>query len=135
MTLLLDTHVIIWALTNDPRLSDGAKALILSTDHIICYSVVSLWEIAIKNQKSPRLCPFREDTIRHYCSLAGYEEIDLKAEHVLAIRNLHVRSDRLLENNDPFDRILLAQAKTENYILLSHDHHFDYYDEACIRMI
>ena len=53
MRILLDTHVIIWALTEDPRLSGAARDLIASPDNIILFSVASLWEIAIKNQKNP----------------------------------------------------------------------------------
>ena len=53
MNILLDTHAVLWSLTSDPRLTPQAREMILSPDNVVCFSVVSLWEIAIKNQKSP----------------------------------------------------------------------------------
>ena len=57
MKLLLDTHIMIWALTDDPRLSQSARNLLSSPENIILFSMASLWEIAIKNQKAPEKCP------------------------------------------------------------------------------
>jgi len=50
----------------------------------------------------------------------------------LALRSLQVKAERVIGNHDPFDRLLLAQAKAEEWILLSHDRNFDNYDEKCI---
>lgn len=58
----------------------------------------------------------------------------LLPRHVLGIRTLHVREGRVLSNQDPFDRILLAQARAENCLLLTHDSHFENYGEKCIRL-
>ena len=135
MNILLDTHVIIWALTNDPRLTDEARALITDPENIVMISTVSLWEIAVKNQKAPRLCPYHEKEILEYCVKAGYLVADIKAKHVLEIRGLRTRPGAVLTNYDPFDRMLIAQAKSEKYMLLSHDRNFEYYGEDCIRAI
>ena len=135
MNILLDTHVIIWALTNDPQLTEGAKALIMSPENTVIISTVSLWEIAVKNQKAPRLCPYHEKEILDYCVKAGYLVMDIKAKHVLEIRGLKTKPGTVPANHDPFDRMLMAQAKSEKYILLSHDRNFEYYDEDCIRAI
>ena len=51
MKILLDTHIIIWALTDDPRLSMKAREMISSSDNLIFFSAASLWEIAIKNTR------------------------------------------------------------------------------------
>ena len=135
MNILLDTHVIIWALTNDPRLTEEAKALIMDPENTVIISTVSLWEIAIKNQKAPRLCPYHEKEILDYCVKAGYLVADIKAKHVLEIRGLRIKPGAVPANYDPFDRMLIAQAKAEKYVLLSHDRNFEYYGEDCIQAI
>jgi len=132
MTILMDTHVIIWALTNDLQLSAQARALLSDPDNIVVVSAVSLWEIAVKNQKAPRLCPYHEKVILDYCLESGYLVTDMKAKHILALRSLQVKPERIIGNHDPFDKLLLAQAKAEDWILLSHDRNFDNYDEKCI---
>ena len=135
MNLLLDTHVIIWTLTNDPQLSESARSLISDPGNMIFISTVSLWEIALKNQKASHLCPYHEAEILQYCLKAGYQVAGLRPEHVLALRTLQVRQDKVLLNHDLFDRMLIAQAKSEKWKLLSHDRNFEYYDETCICQI
>ena len=132
MKILLDTHVIIWALTNDPQLSGQARSLICDPENMVIVSTVSLWEIAMKNQKSPRLCPYREDEVLDYCVKAGYQVMAIRPGHVLELRSLRIKPDRILMNHDPFDRLLIAQAKSEGCRLLSHDRNFETYDEDCI---
>ena len=135
MKILLDTHVIIWALTQDERLSELAESIIASPENIVCFSVASLWEIAVKNQKKPDKCPYREDEVNKYCLLSGYEPINILPNHIMAVRNLQVSEGKELSNMDPFDRLLLAQAKAENCVLFTHDANFRNYDEKNIRMI
>lgn len=135
MKLLLDTHVIIWALTDDPRLSAKARELVVAPGNLIYYSAASLWEIAIKNQKAPEKCPYREDDVSNFCEQAGFLPLNVQPRHILEIRGLRVKEGRYLGNQDPFDRILLAQAKAEDCTFLSHDRNFDHYDEKCICLI
>jgi len=135
VNLLLDTHILIWTLSDDPRLSEHARAMISSPNSVIFYSTASLWEIAIKNMKSPEKCPYHEKAIRTFCDQAGFLSFDIRTDHVLAIRTLQIRPDRYLSNQDPFDRILLGQAKVENCRLLSHDTAFLNYGEPCIMMV
>ncbi len=132
MTILLDTHVIIWAITNDPQLSAQARTMLTDPENRVVVSAVSLCEIAIKNQKAPHLCPYHEKEILDYCLKSGFLVTDMKAKHVLALRSLEVKQERAIINHDPFDRLLLAQAKAEDWTLLSHDRSFDNYDEKCI---
>ena len=127
--------MIIWALTGDQRLSDAAQKLILSPDNTIYYSAASLWEIAIKNQKAPARCPYEEIEIERYCESAGFLPINISAEHVLAIRKLHPKEGHYLSNYDPFDRILLSQAKIEECRFLTHDTQIANYDESCIMLV
>ena len=132
MTALLDTHAVIWALTNDPQLSPQARMILSDLNHIIVVSTVSLWEIAVKNQKAPHLCPYHEKEILDYCLKAGYLVADMKPKHVLALRSLQVKPDRIISNHDPFDRLLLAQAKTERMKFITHDMLIPFYHEDCI---
>ena len=126
---------MIWALTDDRRLSDVARELILSSENTIYYSVASLWEIAIKNQKAPDRCPYNEKEIGEFCESAGFLPVAIYAGHVLTLRELRVREGRYLSNFDPFDRILLTQAKAEGCRFMTHDAHIANYDEDCILMI
>ena len=134
MKILLDTHMIIWALTNDPQLPCSAREMINSPDHVICFSAVSIWEIAIKNQKAPDRCPYHEKQVMRYCLESGFEPISILFPHVIAVRGLKTRTDRVLSNCDPFDRLLIAQARCENCLLLSHDRNFENYDETCVKI-
>ena len=122
MKILLDTHVIIWALTDDSRLNYAARDLLSAPENL-------------KNQKAPDKCPYHEKEIMEFCSQAGYLPLDIQAAHVFGVRNLKIRKDRIPSNYDPFDRILLSQAKTEASTFLSHDTVFENYDESCIFMI
>ena len=132
MNVLLDTHVLIWALTGSPRLSGQETKMILSPENHVCFSVVSLWEIALKNQKSPEKCPYHEEQIQAFCEQAGYACLNILPSHILSVRHLRIREGRTLSNLDPFDRLLIAQAKTEGLLLLSHDRNFENYSEDCI---
>lgn len=135
MKILLDTHVIIWAVTDDPRLSEKARGLISAPENIILFSTASLWEISIKNQKAPEKCPYHEKEIMHFCREAGYAPLDITPGHVFGIRDLQIRAGRYVANHDPFDRILISQAKAEGCVILSHDAAFQNYEEACILSI
>ena len=135
MKLLLDTHIIIWALTDDSRLSQSARNLLSSPENIIHFSVASLWEIAIKNQKAPEKCPYHEKDIMKFCDQAGYLPLEIKYTHILSLRELKTKTDRYLSNYDPFDRMIISQAKSENCTVLSHDSAFQNYDEPCILMV
>lgn len=131
MNLLLDTHIAIWALNDDPALSEKARALILDPDNTIYYSVVSVWEVLLKHTRRPREIPYDEAGFSEDCKAAGFFPLNLAEKHILAIRTLS-RPTGSKEHNDPFDRLLLAQAKVENLSFLTHDELIVGYDEKCI---
>ena len=135
MKILLDTHAIIWALTDDPALSKKAKEEISDPNNTIYYSLASIWEIAIKNAKAPDRCPYNEKEISELCDKSGFLLLDINSNHIYGLRDLTIKPDKELSNHDPFDRILLSQAKTENMKLFSHDTNFDNYDEKCVMKI
>ena len=59
MNLLLDTHILIWALNDDPRLPKKAKDMILDADNAVYYSSISIWEVSIKHIKKPDIFRWR----------------------------------------------------------------------------
>ena len=131
MNLLLDTHVAIWALNDDPALSAKARGLILDPDNTVYYSTVSVWEVQLKHERRPRNIPFDEADFAEGCREAGFIPLYLSDKHVLAARTL-ARSADSRPHSDPFDRLLLAQAKVENMSFLTHNELIPGYLESCI---
>ena len=115
MRLLLDTHIALWAVIDDPRLSAKARALILDPANEIVVSAASIWEIAIKHALR------REDM-----QVSGQEALEIFVAagfNLLAIAPTHAAQVDALPSihQDPFDRILVAQAMVEQLRLMSHD--------------
>ena len=131
MNLLLDTHILIWALNEDPALPETARELILDPDNVIYYSTVSVWEIAIKHATHPDNVEFTGKELSGYCEEAGFHCLEVKNRHVFALETLK-RPEDAPRHNDPFDRILVSQAKAENMVFLTHDSLIPYYGERCI---
>ena len=115
MKLLLDTHLLLWALTGDGRLSAEAAALIEDSSNEPAFSVVSLWEVAIKSSLPRQDFPVRAAQLRHHLLEDGYLELPIRADHAIAV------SDLPSIHRDPFDRILVAQARVEGWLLLTVD--------------
>lgn len=116
MRILLDTHVLLWALADDPRLSSRARALVLDDAHTLIWSAASTWELAIKAGLG---------RIRFTRPLAEYLPQTLEAEGIesLSISTSHAAAVEALPRHhaDPFDRLLIAQASVEKLALLSAD--------------
>lgn len=115
MRLLLDTHVVLWALEGDSLLSRELIEAMRSRPQSDCVvSAASLWEIAIKVAKGKLRAPHDlPDRIKR----DGFEILPIMAEHAWAVRNL---SDALA-HKDPFDRIIFTQAKLEKLTLATRD--------------
>ena len=131
MNLLLDTHIAIWALNDDNALSAKARELILDPDNTIYYSTVSVWEVLLKHVRRPENIPFDEADFSEGCKEAGFIPLSLSDKHILAVRTLSCPADSR-EHNDPFDRLLISQAKVENMSFLTHDALIPDYQEKCI---
>jgi PIN domain nuclease of toxin-antitoxin system len=113
MKYLLDTHIFLWALNNDKRLKKGYREILTNRSHLIYVSVVSAWEISIKLKTNPR---FKLKTsIKKALEISGYEVLDISLEHVFCVHKLP------MHHKDPFDRMLIAQAKMEKCILITDD--------------
>lgn len=135
MNLLLDTHVLLWALTDDERLSDKAKSLLESTTNDIYYSTVSLWEIELKHQSKPQLIDFDANMIAKYCEEAGYKCLPLKQEHIANLVSVNDETTQLIKHKDPFDKVLLAQSISENLLFLTHDEKLIYYKKPFVLLV
>jgi len=113
--LLLDTHLLLWSAFQRDRVPRSALELILDTGNELVFSVVSLWETAIKTQLGR--ADFRVDArlFRRGLLDNGYEELTVTGEHSVAIAQLP------LLHRDPFDRLLVAQSVVEGITLLTSD--------------
>ena len=134
MNVLLDTHILLWALSEDKRLSDKAREIILEPGNAVYYSVVSVWEVAIKHALHPDNVKLTGKELSGYCQEAGFLPLDLRDKHVYSLEEIH-RDEDAPKHNDPFDRILLSQAKTENMNFITHDTMFLGYGESCVILI
>jgi PIN domain nuclease of toxin-antitoxin system len=127
LRLLVDTHIAVWAVTTDPKLPRRARRLIEAGENTVFVSIASLWEIAIKSQ----LRRGRRDEMRLTAAqaavefeAAGFDLLPITAEHAIAVETL----PRL--HGDPFDRILVAQARSEPLRLLTSDAQLAAYGET-----
>lgn len=128
MNLLLDTHVALWAITDSPRLSSKARELILSPRATVWISAASVWEIAIKHALGRGDMPVSGQEALRYFQEAGYRILAVEAEHAAAVETLPPY------HQDPFDRLLVAQALVEPMHLLTHDAQVARYSDAIVRV-
>jgi PIN domain nuclease of toxin-antitoxin system len=115
MRLLLDTQVVLWALTGSARLGTQALDLISDPANEIYVSTASIWEIAIKYALRRGDMPVGGARAAELCAQAGYRELPIGWQHAVLVDSLPPL------HGDPFDRILVAQATAEPMRLLSRD--------------
>jgi PIN domain nuclease of toxin-antitoxin system len=113
---LLDTHVFLWAITDDPQLSKRAREIFTARGTELYLSVASIWEILIKVQLKklplPRpAVPF----VRQHLTRNNVQVLSIRLDHVARLESLP------LHHRDPFDRILIAQSLEEDWPLISAD--------------
>ena len=129
MRLLLDTHVALWAITDDPNLPTKARELITNPANLVTVSVASIWEISIKHalaRGKPNDMPISGAEAAEYFRSAGYILLNISPEHAAAVEHLpHMHAD-------PFDRMLVAQALAEPLRLLTHDLRVAAYSDSII---
>lgn len=115
MRFLLDTQIVIWAMVGSPRLSPCAREILENPDNEFCVSAVSVWGTAIKHSIKPEAIPVTAEQMVRFCHESGVDELRIGFDH-------SQRADTLpRHHNDPFDRMLVAQAQVEGLYLLSHD--------------
>ncbi len=115
MRVLLDTHVLLWALIDADRLPAELRAALADRSHHVMFSAVNIWEVAIKKALREADFDFSPSDVAEAARAAGFAELPVSAEHaarVFALEPLH---------SDPFDRLLIAQALCEPARLLTAD--------------
>ncbi len=122
MTVLLDTHALLWYLFGDERLGAGARRTIQQT-HVLVVSDISRWEVSIK-VSAGKLAP--QPGLPAAIDALGARRLDLRETHLQRLENLP------LLHRDPFDRALIAQALAEGMPVLTSDGQFGAYDVRTI---
>ena len=122
---LIDTHVLLWMLFKKEKLSDRVIELINDSDYLVC-SVVSLWEISIK--QSLGKLEFRQSIkeIERLCLRHGILLLNITGEYCEAIKKLPPI------HSDPFDRMIIAQAMTEKLTIITKDEKIHQYPVSAI---
>ena len=115
MNLLLDTHLLLWAAARDDMMSVEADRLVKASGNTLWFSVASLWEIAIKRALDRPDFQIEASVLRAGLLSNDYREIAVEARHVLALPSLAPI------HRDPFDRMLIAQARVEGLAFLTVD--------------
>jgi PIN domain nuclease of toxin-antitoxin system len=115
MRLLLDTHVLLWSLSDARRLPESVRDAIESSDNEILFSAASIWEVAIKAQILRADFGVDVETIIGAARETRFTELALTTQHAAAVAALP------LHHKDPFDRLLIGQALTEPARLVTSD--------------
>ena len=115
MTLLLDTHLLLWAAGNPGRLSSKAQNLLGDPATELMFSTASIWEVVIKSALGRDDFSVDPQRLRDGLVQNDYRELEIRSEHALVVGSLPPI------HKDPFDRILIAQAQVENVTLLTTD--------------
>ena len=118
MRLLLDTHVLLWWLA-DREISAGGRRVIADPTNDVAVSAASAWEISIMKALGKLVAP---DDLEEQIQSGGFTPLPIRLDHAIAAGALPRHHD------DPFDRMLIAQAKVEQLTLVSRDDHFRDYD-------
>ncbi len=124
MRLLLDTHVLLWWLADDRRLGRRTRQIIADPNNMVFVSAASIWEIAIKAGLG-RL-KVDVDVLASGLEANGLMSLPIAAAHAADVFHLP------LLHRDPFDRMLIAQARTEKLQLVTRDPQFAEYNVECI---
>lgn len=116
MKVLLDTHALLWLITDDDRLSETARGIFLDPENILFFSAASLWEISIKQS-------FGKISLKSGWIQTIHHEMEANAIYWLPIEMSHCAevTELPFHHRDPFDRMLIAQAIVEEMQLLSRD--------------
>ena len=122
MKLLIDTNVLLWWLNDDPRLGPQARSFIAGADGEVLVSIASFWEISIKWGIGK--IESRGSSAMKTATESGFMILDIGPQHLELLENLVP----IAGHNDPFDRLILAHAISEQAMLMTSDRHMREYD-------
>lgn len=127
MKLLLDTHIFLWALLEPERIDDETVELLESAETELYLSAVSGWEVAIKHANGSLLLPESPQAfLSSSMAAAGVRELPLSLQDAISVADLPPH------HNDPIDRFLIAQARTNQMYIVTDDRAFADYDVKLI---
>lgn len=128
MNYLIDTHIFLWIVTDDPRLTAPAREIYLDPGNTILLSIVSIWEIAIKRSLGKiSLDGTLESFIREHVLGSDIGILKLEVKHFYPLESLP------FHHRDPFDRLIISQAIQNNLTIVTVDRSFDPYPVPCVR--
>ena len=128
MRLLLDTHVLLWALIEPTRLSKATQAVLEDPENEVLFSAASIWEIAIKSALGRADFQVAPAEILEAAQTSGFAELPVRSAAALRVATLpHL-------HRDPFDRLLIAQAMTEPAVFYTADEQLERYSELVVRV-
>jgi PIN domain nuclease of toxin-antitoxin system len=127
VNLLLDTHTFIWLKTAPINISDAVLEAYYDLNTHVTLSIASIWEMQLKIQLGKLTLPKPLNMlIDEQCAQDGLEILPIDRQHIFALSSLP------FHHKDPFDRLLIVQAKMENLVLASNDAVFKHYDVAVL---
>lgn len=121
MRILIDTHILIWYFDGNDKLPSRFRYQLDNAQNSIFVSIASIWEIAIKINLGKLKVTKSLTEIQSYLIKREFELLEVKLTHLNTLSTLP------LHHKDPFDRLLIAQAISENLTLISADQHFQAY--------
>ena len=132
MDYLLDTHTALWMMYSSSNLPNNIRKVLDDEENVLYVSAISVWEVGMKYIKNKN---FNISGTQFYDDLRFNDiyMLPLKAKHIVKYEQLKIK-EGTYATKDPFDRMLVAQSKHEDFILLSHDKGLSYYDEDLIQI-
>jgi len=129
MKYLLDTHIVLWLAENSPRLSDEAKAILLDESKAKAVSIASCWEVSIKLSLGKLDLDGGTREFFHILRENGFKLLQVEEEYLTSLETLS------FYHRDPFDRLIIATAISENMTLLTDDFQFLHYVGEGLRIV
>ncbi len=124
MNLLLDTHILIWVLEDNPMLSEKARKTIINGKNMVFVSSATVWEMSIKQAMGKLAIP---NNLIEEIELLRFTQLEITFDHAKLAGQLPEI------HKDPFDRMLIAQAKLEDLTLVTKDRHIQKYDVKLLK--
>jgi len=132
MTCLIDTHTFIWAISDTDKLSRHALEIITNINDDIFVSVISFWEISLKTRiKKFSLEGININALPDFARKMDFNILEMKEQEACTYANLPLKDN----HKDPFDRMIIWQAITQNMVLISKDKMFIQYKSDGLKLI
>lgn len=127
MKILIDTHALLWLITDDKKLSTKSKLYFTDPENELYFSMASFWEICIKTSIGKlSLSTSWEQTLKEELSFNSVQLLPISTEHCVQVSKLP------FYHRDPFDRLIIAQAVVDELHIMSIDEHFEHYPISLI---